>query len=349
MWLTSSKCKISFFIILMLTLSALTACGVNSNAAAEPVTKTEFALDTLCSITIYDKPSEEIFKECFQRIKEIENKMSVDLPDSEVSAINKNAGLKPVSVSEDTYTVIRAGIEYSQLTNGDFDISVGPLVKLWGITKPDPKVPSSAAIQAAVGLVNYKNIVLNDTQKSVFLKEKGMSLDLGGIAKGYTGDAVAKILKDRGVKHAIVDLGGNLVAVGSKPDGTDWKVGIQTPFKTNGDYFAVIGVSDQAVVTSGIYQRYFKEKGKIYHHIMNTHTGYPVDNGLVSVSVVCESSMDADALAKAFTLGLKAGMEYISGQKGVEAIFLTDKNEVYVTPGLKGHIEITDEKYKLVE
>jgi thiamine biosynthesis lipoprotein len=349
MWSISSKCKLSFIIVLMLALSSLTACRVNSNAAAEPVTKTEFALDTLCSITIYDKPDEEIFKDCFQRIKEIENKMSVDLPDSEVSAINKNAGLKPVSVSEDTYTVIRAGIKYSQLTNGDFDISVGPLVKLWGITKPDPKVPSPEAIQTAVELVNYKNIVLNDTEKSVFLKEKGMSLDLGGIAKGYTGDAVAKILKDRRVKHAIVDLGGNLVAVGSKLDGTDWKVGIQTPFKTNGDYFAVIGVSGKAVVTSGIYQRYFKKNGKIYHHIMNTHTGYPMDSGLVSVSVVSGSSMDADALAKAFTLGLEAGMKYIIGQKNVEAIFLTDKNEVYVTPGLKGRIEITDDKYKLVE
>ena len=179
------------------------------------------------------------------------------------------------------------------------------------------------------------------------LPEKGMALDLGGIAKGYAGDAVAAELRKNGIKHAIADLGGNLFVIGGKPDGTDWNVGIQTPFKPRGEYFGILCVSDKAVVTSGIYERYFEENGKTYHHIMDTKTGYPIDNELFSVTVVNDSSMAADALAKAFTMGLTDGMKFIESTKGAEAIFVTKDKKVYLTPGLKGKFKITDSNYKL--
>ncbi len=341
--------KILFVIIFTLFMTVLPACGQLKDSDTEPITKTKFMLDTICSITLYDTSDDEIIDQCFQKIDDIEEKMSVNLAESEVSKINQNAGISPVKVSEDTYQVIRTGIKYSEMTSGRFDISVGPLVKLWGINTPDQKIPAETAVESAVALIDYRKIKINDADKSVFLKEKGMLLDLGGIAKGYAGDAVAEILRKKGVHHAIVDLGGNLAVIGSKPDGTNWNVGIQTPFEPNGDYFAVLNISDEAVVTSGIYQRYFVKNKKIYHHIMNTKTGYPVDNGLVSATVVCRSSMDADALAKVFTLGLEKGMEFIENQKEAEAVFVTDKNEVYSTPGLKGLLKITDDKYKLVE
>lgn len=348
MRLYSFKNKILLIVALALFLTMLLAYGFIRHNAAEPVTKTRFALDTVCRITLYGTSDKQIFDDCFQKISDIEKKMSVDLAESQASRINSKAGVAPVQVSQDTYDVICAGKKYSKMTSGDFDITVGPLVRLWGINKPDPKIPAEKDIQAKLKLINYKNIDLNDENRSVFLKEKGMSIDLGGIAKGYAGDAVVELLKSRGVQHAIVDLGGNLVMIGGKPDGTDWNVGIQEPFKPTGDSFAILSISDKAVVTSGIYQRYFKENGKIYHHILDTHTGYPVDNGLVSVTIVCEKSMEADALAKAFTLGLKKGMQFIESQKGVDAIFVTDKNEVYITHGLKGIFRITDDKYKLV-
>ncbi len=322
--------------------------GIMKHSAAEPVTETKFALDTICRITLYGTADKGIFEECFQKLEDIEKKMSVDLSESEVSEINRKAGIRPVRISEETYNVICAGKKYSEKSSGKFDITVGPLVRLWGINKPNPKVPAETDIQSTVKRIGYGKIATNDKDKSVFLEEKGMALDLGGIAKGYAGDAIAEILKSEGVQHAIVDLGGNLVLVGSKPDGTDWKVGIQTPFQPTGNSFALLSVSDRAVVTSGIYQRYFKEDGQIYHHILDTQTGYPVQNGLVSVTVICKSSMEADALAKAFTLGLEKGMQFIEAQKDVDAIFVTDKNEVHITPGIRNAFKITDETYKLV-
>jgi len=260
--------------VLIILIAIFSACKNTGDNAEKPITKTKVALDTVCSITTYGNTDDKVFDECFNKIDEIEKKMSVHIAESEVTAINKNAGIKPVKVSEETYNVIRTGKKYSEITAGKFDITVGPLVKLWGINTPDEKIPSEEGIKSTIPLVNYQNIILNDKEKSVLLKEKGMALDLGGIAKGYSGDAVAEILRRHHVKHAIVNLGGNLVVIGSKPDGTDWNVGIQTPFKSNGDYLGVLNVSDKAVVTSGIYQRYFKKNGKIYHHIMDTSTGY---------------------------------------------------------------------------
>lgn len=343
------KNKIMLIIALILLIITLSACQTIGYKTEEPVTKTKFALDTICSITIYDPSDDEIFDECFNRIAEIEKKMSVNLKESEVTAINKNAGSKAVKVSEDTYKVICTGKKYSEMMRGKFDITVGPLVKLWGINTPDEKIPSENNIKSTLPHINYQNIIIKDEDRSIFLKEKGMSLDLGGIAKGYSGDAVAEILRKNNVKHAIVDLGGNLVVLGAKPDGTDWKVGIQTPFKPQGDYFGILDTSNKAVVTSGIYQRYFEKNGKIYHHIMDTSTGYPVNNGLLSVTIVCANSIDADALAKVFTLGLDKGMQFIENQKAVEAIFVTDKFEVHITPGLKNLFKITNNEYKLIE
>ena len=340
----------AIFLILFSSGSSLVS-ALSGRDSSTPITKTKFAMDTICSITLYEtskeEQPEEIFEECFRIIADIENKMSVDRYESEVSEINRNAGIKPVRVSSDTYQVIHSGIEYSEMMSGDFDITVGPLVRLWGISKPDPEVPLKTEIDEAVQLVDYRNVELNEAEQTVFLKTKGMTLDLGGIAKGFAGDVVAELLKSKGVKHATVDLGGNLVTVGSKPDGNDWKVGIQTPFGQNGDYFAILSMPENAIVTSGIYQRYFEENGTIYHHIMNTHTGYPVNNHLVSVSVVCKSSMRADALAKSLTFGVKKGLRFIENQPGVEAIFVTDTDEVYVTQGLKGAIKITDQRYIL--
>lgn len=331
-------------VLFLICFLIMTACAKTENET--PVTKTEFALDTVCSITVYDQSDAKIIDLCFQKINELENKMSSGLPDSEVSNINKNAGIKAVRVSEDTYKVIKAGKKYAELTGGKFDITVGPLVKLWGINTSSENIPSVRDIKSAVDLIDYRNIVLNDGEKSVMLGKKGMAIDLGGIAKGYIADAVAGILEKNNVKHAIVDLGGNIVAVGSKPNGTDWKIGLQTPFEPRGEAYGIVGVSGKAVVTSGIYERYFEKNGRIYHHIMDTTTGYPIDNGLVAVTVICASSTDADALAKVFALGLEDGIDLIERQSDAEAVFVTDKFEVYVTSGLK-NIKITDSRFKL--
>lgn len=333
-------------IILVFMITAFTGC---SKKVVEPISKSEFVLDTYCKVIIYDKSSEQVLDKAFDKLNEINVKMNASNEDSEISKISKQAGLGYVKVSDDTYYVIKKGIEFSELTGGKFDITVGPLVKLWGIISPNPHVPTEQELKATLPLIDYKNVLLDDANKSVMLKVKGMALDLGGIAKGYAGDAVAKVLQDNGVKHAIIDLGGNVMTLGSKPDGSNWRIGIQDPYSTRGEYLGIVSTTNKAVVTSGIYERYFEKDGKIYHHIMDTKTGYPVDNNLESVTIITGESINGDALAKAFTMGLEKGMEFVKQQKGIEAIFVTKDKKVYITPGLVNNFKITNSNYEIVQ
>ncbi|AAM25612.1 thiamine biosynthesis lipoprotein [Caldanaerobacter subterraneus subsp. tengcongensis MB4] len=319
-----------------------------SNKNSQPISDTKFALDTYCTLTVYDKVPKKVLDDGFKAIEDIEKKMSVTIEDSEVSEINKNAGIRPVKVSPDTFYVIKKAIHFSEIEKGYFDITVGPIVNLWNIGTDKARVPSAEEIKAKLPLVNYKNIVLDEKNMTVMLKDKGMSIDLGGIAKGYAADKVAEVLKKEGVKHAIINLGGDVLTIGTKPDGTNWRVGIQTPFKPRGEYFGIVEVGEKAVVTSGIYERYFEKDGKLYHHILNPFTGYPADNHLYSVTIITDTSIDGDALAKIFVMGLDEGLKVAENLPGVEAIFVTDDKKVYITSGLKGNFRITDPEYTLM-
>lgn len=191
----------SVLIFVFLAAMLLTGCGSKGNTdstdsiPSSPITRTELWLDTPCTITIYDKSSTAILDKAFATLKDIHNKMNADLDSSEVSNINKNAGIKYVKVSDNTFYVIKEALIYSKLTQGKFDISIGPLVKLWGINTPGAHVPAPAEIKARLPLINYENILINESDKSVKLKNVGMAIDLGGIAKGYAGDAVADTLE----------------------------------------------------------------------------------------------------------------------------------------------------------
>jgi FAD:protein FMN transferase len=342
----SSVLILVFFIIMLLA-----GCGnnaVNSGSSSSPLSRTEVWLDTPCTISIYDKSSTAVLDKAFAALKDIHNKMNADLDSSEVSNINKNAGLNYVKVSDGTFYVIKEAIKFSELTGGKFDITIGPLVKLWGINTPNAHVPSPAEIKSKLPLVNYKNILINENDKSVKLKNTGMAIDLGGIAKGYAGDAVGNVLKQNGVKHALINLGGNIYTIGSKPDGSNWRLGIQNPTTPNGDYLGTVEVKDKAVVTSGIYERYFEQNGKIYHHILDTDTGYPVDNNLASVTIVTGLSINGDALAKVFCMGIDKGLALIKTIKDTEAIFVTRDKKVYITPGLAGNFKITNPEFTLI-
>lgn len=229
--------------------------------------------------------------------------MSVTIKDSEISQINENAGIRPVKVSADTFYVIQQAVHFSDVEKGYFDITVGPIVKLWNIGTDKARIPSPEEIKAKLPLVNYKDIILDEKNRTIMLKNKGMSIDLGGIAKGYAADKVAQVLKKEGVKHAIINLGGDVIAIGTKPAGGNWRIGIQTPFKPRGEYLGIIEVSNKAVVTSGVYERYFEKDGKLYHHILNPFTGYPADSHLYSVTIIAETSIAGDALSKFLSWG----------------------------------------------
>lgn len=307
-------------------------------------------LDTLISIQAFGPNASEAIDKAFERINEIEKKMTSKADSSEVISINEMAGQDFCNVSPDTLFVIKKGLYYSRLSGGKFDITVGPLVKLWGIGTEHARVPTADEIAETLPLVDYKQVELNEEDNSVFLKEHGMSIDLGGIAKGYAADEAAKVLRQNGVKHGTANLGGNIIVLGAKPDGKPWKIGIQNPFfKTRGSIMATVEVIDKTLVTSGPYERYLEKDGNIYHHILDTHSGIPVENDLMSVTIISENSIDADALSTAvFAMGLKEGMSFIEGKENLDAIFITKDYRVYITSGIEGYnFTIIDKQFQL--
>ncbi|RCW40337.1 MULTISPECIES: FAD:protein FMN transferase [unclassified Halanaerobium] len=335
------------FIMSIFALILLFAAGC-SNAAKEQTTETgsKFLMDTLVQMKVTGKNAEKVLNLSFDRIEELENLMSKTLKKSEIYKINHSS--EPVEISDDTIKVLNKSIHYAELTSGRFDPSIGPLVELWGIGTEDARVPTEEEIAEAKKLVNYKNIEIDNNK--VFLKQKDMQLDLGAIAKGYAADEVKRIAEENNIKSAFVNLGGNVLVIGHKADGSKWRIGIQDPRKNRGNIMAVIKAVDKTIVTSGNYERYFEKNGNIYHHIIDPATGYPADSGLLSVSIISESSFDADALSTSvFILGLEKGMEFIKDQKNVEVLFITEDLKVYLSPGLKGKVEITGEEFELIE
>jgi len=344
----SKNKKIMIIATCTILVIMLSACTKKVVEPVEPISANEFLLGTVCTIKIYDKSSTKVLDSAFKRISEIENTMSINKDTSEVININNAAGEKPVKISEGTMEVLKEGLKFAGLTAGKMDITVGPLVKLWGIGTDAARVPSKEEIQEKKALINYKNLILDEKNHTAFLKNKGMIIDLGAIAKGYTADEVAEVLKENGVEHAIINLGGNVFAMGKNVTGSPWKIGIQDPFTQRGDIVGMIEVENKSIVTSGIYERYFEKDGKSYHHILSTSTGYPCDNSIAGVSIVSERSIDGDALSTSvFSLGLEDGMKLINTMKGVECIFITKDKQVYITTGLKDNFKITNSEFTL--
>jgi thiamine biosynthesis lipoprotein len=264
--------------------------------------------------------------------------MSTNIEESEVSCIKKNAGIQAVAVREETFFVIKRALFFAEISGGAFDPTIAPLVKLWGFGKEEDSTaaaetltpPDAIEIQKCLSLLGWREVLLDEGQRTVFLPRAGMALDLGGIAKGYAADYLAEFLRAEGVESAILDLGGNIYALGYKKTGsllqrlrkTKWKIGVQDAHGERGQYTEVVEVSDQTVVTSGTYERYIEAGGKRFHHILSAATGAPVENGLASVTVIYENSADADALSTAlFVLGESAGEQLLKRFPGVNVIY----------------------------
>lgn len=342
------KKMLIFLMAIVMSLGMLVGCG--KKETIKPISKTNLLLGTVVNIKIYDKVEDGIFEQIFDRLSEIESEMSVKIDTSEVSMINKNAGIKKVKVSDDTMKVINVGKEYSKLSEGNFDISILPIVRLWNIGTDKARVPSQEEIEAKKPLVNFKNIEIYKDTNEVMLLKKGMALDLGGIAKGYAADEIVKILEKENVKAAVIDLGGNITVYGSKEGQDKWKIGLQNPYKERNKHLGVLNVKDESIVTSGIYERKFEKDGKLYHHILSPFNGYPVDNDLASVTIVTKESINADSLSTAtFSLGLNKGLEFLESMDGVEGIFVTKEKKVYITEGLKDTFVLSDKDFEYVK
>lgn len=309
-----------------------TAVVLSSGCSLESKYDCEFfAMDTVMTINAYGSKSESAVKAAQNEINRLDKLLSVQKENSEIFKLNQS---KQMTVSEDTLTLITRSKEIYTLTDGAFDISCEPLTREWGFySELENKVPSQKAIETALEGVGAEHIKIKDSTVTL---DDNTSLDLGGIAKGYASHKAAEILKDNGVTSALMSLGGNVRAIGSKPDGESWSVAVTDP-DDNSKSIGTLKISDKAVVTSGGYQRYFEENGQTYHHIIDTKTGYPADSGLKSATIVSDDDALADALSTAlFVMGLEKSRKFYSENSSLfGAVFITDKGEIYVTDNLK--------------
>ena len=310
--------KVIFSIIIILSVIA-GGCerkevfeAANSDGALQqttpPISETRLMLDTLCKITIYDSQDQAVLDEALDLCEEYESLLSISLESSDVWRIN-HAGGAPVIVAPQTADIIRAGLKYGELSEGMFDITIGRLSTLWDFTGQSG-VPAQADIALARETVDYRQVTIDGN--SVQLADPETWIDLGGIAKGYIADSAAGFLKEKGITSAVIDLGGNIVVLGRKPDGEQWRVGVTRPFNDRNDLIGVVETYEASVVSSGIYERQFEENGVLYHHILDPNTGLPAVSDVVNATVLSESSMDGDALST---------MLVLLGSEKVESMF----------------------------
>lgn len=313
-------------IFLAFIVMLLSGCSVTSK---EPISKTGFYFDTVITITIYDSDNEDLLEQCFSYCDAFEKQISRTIETSEISRINAAKG-NPVEVSDTTLELIKKGIEYGNLTNGAFDITIAPLSELWDFKNNPGTVPSDNEISKALSHVNYESIII--AGNTITLTDPNAAIDLGGIAKGYIADKLKEYLLGEGVESALINLGGNILTIGGKPNGTPFNIGIQKPFDKQNATITSVAVQNSSVVTSGSYERYFEANGTMYHHILNTKTGYPSNTGLLSVTILSKKSVDGDALSTAcFALGLEDAKKLIKSVENIDAIFITDDYKIMDT------------------
>ena len=289
-----------------------------------------------------EKKAHKAIDAAFEEISRIERMMSTYISGSQISIINKSAGEKPVKSDAELIGLVKRAVEYAGMTDGSFNIAVGPLIRLWKIADGGD-IPDKDEINRAQGLINYKDIIIDEKQGTIFLRKKGMSIDLGGIAKGYASDRAKAVLKQHGIASGIVAVAGDISAFGRKVDGSKWRIGIQHPRKKD-EFIGVIELQDEAVSTSGDYERFFIKDGRRYHHIIDPKTGEPSDK-CQSATVIAKEGTATDALSTGiFIMGPEKGIALVDRLKDVEAVIVDAKGNVKVSSGLKNRIVLTREE-----
>ena len=315
--------------ILSLTIYSIFCLLLFTGCRKAPVTysDTGFYFDTVITVTLYENGSQEILDDCMALAQYYENLLSATVEGSDIWNINHNAGTY-VSVSEETVSLITAALTYSAISDGTVDPTIGALSSLWNFgSSSNELIPEADAISKALTHVDYQTVSVKDGQ--IALSDADASIDLGFIAKGYIGEQMKAFLIDRGVGSALINLGGNVVAIGTKPDGDAFRVGIQDPFAKSGTAALVIELSDKSAVSAGNYERYFEKDGIRYHHILSTQSGYPANSGLSQVTIISGDSTQADALSTlCFILGYEKAALLLKNYPEVQAVFITEDGDI---------------------
>ena len=322
-------------ILLVLTL---TGCGTQAENATLRAERSLFAMNTYMTLTAYGESGEEALQEAGALIEQLESRWSVTDENSEIYRANHSGG-QTVTVSEDTAQLISFALEMAQKTGGALEPTIYPVLTAWGFTTGSKQVPPEEQIARLLQNVDYSRIQLDGTDLTV---PSGMDLDLGAVGKGYAADLVTEVLKEHGVESGLISLGGNIQAIGSRPEGGDWRIGIRAPWEEGN--LGVLEMSNAAVVTSGGYENYFEdEAGNIYWHILDPATGYPANSGLQSVTVIGEQGRLCDALSTSlFVMGAEKAEEYWRANGGFDMLLVTDDGEIILTEGIAGRFTLSD-------
>lgn len=321
------------FILIIIIFIISTGCSEKKTA---PSTLDIFAMDTYMNLKAYGENSENALKNSYDEILRLEKLFSVTNPESEISSIN-NAGGKPVRISSDVRNAVETAIMIGNQTEGKLDITVYPILKVWGFTTGNYKIPEKEKINQLLKNTGYQKISLEENTITI---PRDFQIDLGSVAKGYTADRIKEIFMQNNIKCGAFSLGGNVQTIGIKPDGSLWKTAVVNPFSPDSS-LGILEITDKAVITSGSYERYFKgSDGKEYCHIIDPENGYPVKNDIMSVTVIGESGIICDALSTAlFIYGKENALEYWKEYKNFDMIIVTDKKEILITEGIKDCFE----------
>lgn len=327
------KKYLALFLSFLLILSA---AGCGSPEEPQNVQKTTLLMDTVVTITLYDWTDESTIDTAFQEISRLEALLSVDQEGSDLDNLARSAGKEWVEIAPETEEVLRLAKEYNKLSQGHFDVTAGPLIDLWNIHDGQGHYPTQEELDQVLPLIRSDDLLVESGK--AYLSREGMIADLGAIAKGYIADKVKTLLEEQGVKHAVLDLGRNILLIGGKTADTGFTVGIQDPNQAEGTLAALIRTSGKSIVTSGIDERYFLYEGKRYHHVLDPFTGFPANTGLASATILSDSSAQGDALSTScLLLGAEEGMKLVESLEGIEALFITTDGQQIASSGFDAY------------
>lgn len=323
--------KIIAVMLMAAMVGSVSGCSPKESEQEKPLSAEIFALDTVISLSVWGVSQETLdgaVAQCYQ----YEKLLSRTIEGSDVYRINHSKG-EYTEVSEDTVMLVRKSIEFSEASDGYFDITISPVKDLWDFKAENPAVPARDTIDKELARVGYRNIEIEGNRIRM---KSGAQIDLGAVAKGYIADKIAEYLRAEGVEKAILNLGGNIVMVGEKEEGIPWTVGIKNPDGGQNEYIATVDVKDASVVTSGVYERFFEVDSVIYHHLLDPFTGYPVQNKVKSVTIVSQSSLDGDILSTTcFVLGPEKGLQLIESMEGAEAVYIMEDKSIIKSSGIE--------------
>lgn len=299
-----------------------------------------YAMNTVIEQKWYGESADTVYTGMETKIREIESALSLHLSQSEIAAINENAGVQPVEVSQRTFDLLQRAKELSEQSDGAFDITIAPVVELWGITSDHPHVPTDEELAQAMALMGLEDLVLDEEACTAYLTRPGMAIDLGGIAKGWTADQLREYARELGAERGYVSLGGNLMIIGERPDGDPFKFGLRDPQGDASTYLGTVTLEDGCTMaTTGGYERYFEEDGIRYHHVLDPRTGYPADSDLLSVAVISKDGTLADYLSTTlFVQGLEAA-KAAAGSEDYALVMVDQENYVWISGSLRGNFE----------